>query len=207
MVPRLVELLDELRHVVDGLVVDALDGTQARTAVETFVAIEKVAAAGKTTALARLDETGAWVGDGSHRDLPAWLAATAGVAVGAAVATTETARRLRELPATRTALRAGELSPAQADVIARAAAEDPDAETDLLAHAGHAGFRGLKIECDRVRAAARRDDVERDEKNHRERSLVHRRREDGTGRIEIHGPLDRTAQIMAAIEPFERELF
>ncbi|MGZ6911997.1 MAG: DUF222 domain-containing protein [Acidimicrobiia bacterium] len=104
-------------------------------------------------------------------------------------------------------MRAGELSPAQADVIARAAAEDPDAETDLLAHAGHAGFRGLKIECDRVRAAARRDDVERGEKNHRERSLVHRRRENGTGRIEIHGPLDRTAQIMAAIEPFERELF
>jgi hypothetical protein len=37
--------------------------------------------------------------------------------------------------------------------------------------------------------------------------LRHHKSHDGSGRIEIRGPLDRTAQMMVAIAPYERELF
>ena len=79
----------------------------------------------------------------------------------------------------------------------------------MLEHSRTAGFKGLKSECDRVVAAARSRDDEADnyERIYRERSLRHRTLGDGSGRIEIVGPLDRTAQIMASLEPLERELF
>ncbi|MEO6467724.1 MAG: hypothetical protein ABIP21_01390, partial [Acidimicrobiia bacterium] len=72
-----------------------------------------------------------------------------------------------------------------------------------------AGVRGLKTECDRVAAAAASRDGEREqyERIRAARSLRHRRLAGGTGSIEIRGPLDRTAQMMAALEPFERDLF
>ncbi len=204
---RLEAVLDELRSVVDSLEPAVWSGAQARRAVEAFVAIERIAGAGRTLALGRLDETGAWTAGNHHRDVSSWLAAEAGIAVGAAHGVVETARRLRDLPETADAVRSGRLSGAQTEVIARAAVEAPHAESQLLEQAAHAGFRGLKEEAGRVRAAARRDDAERDEKNHRERRLVHIPRCDGTGRIEIHGPLDRTARIMARLEAHERQLF
>ena len=204
---RLEAVLDELRSVVDSLDPATLSGAQARAAVEAFVGIERVAVAGRTLTLARLDETGAWTAGNHHRDVGSWFAAQAGIAVGAAHGVVETARRLRDLPETADAVRSGRLSRAQTEVIARAALEAPHAEVQLLEQAGSSGFRGLRTECDRVRAAARRDDAERDEKNHRERRPVHIPRCDGTGRIEVNGPLDRTARIMASLEAHERQLF
>ena len=204
---RLEELVIELGSIVDGLDPSVWSGAQARAAVELFVAIERVAGAGRILALGRLDETGAWTVGNHHRDVQSWLAAEAGIAVGAAHGVVETARRLRDLPDTTDAVRSGRLSGAQTEVIARAAVEAPHAESQLLEQAAHAGFRGLKEEAGRVRAAARRDDAERDERNHRERRLVHIPRCDGTGRIEIHGPLDRTARIMASLEAHERQVF
>lgn len=204
---RLEAVLDELRSVVDSLDPAVWTGVQARRAVEAFVAIERVAVAGRILALGRLDETGAWTVGNHHRDVASWLAAEAGIAVGAAHGVVETARRVRDLPETAAAVRSGRLSGAQTDVIARAAVEAPHAEAGLLEQAAHDGLRGLREEAGRVRAAARRDDAERDEKNHRERRLVHVPRCDGTGRIEIHGPLDRTARIMASLEAHERQIF
>ncbi len=185
-----------------------LSGPQARSAVELFASLEKLAAAGKLLAAARLDATGAWA-DGGHRDVEAFLAATAGVSVGAARGAMKTARRVETQPGVEHASRAGALSPAQAEVVAGAVTADRTAEGALLALAKTAGFKGLKSECDRVTAAARSCDDEADnyERIHRERSLRHQTLRDGSGRIEIRGPLDRTAQIMAALEPLERELF
>ena len=185
-----------------------LSGPQARSAVELFASLEKLAVAGKLLAAGRLDETGAWV-EGGHRDVEGFLAATAGVSVGVARGAMGTARRVKTQPGVEAALRAGALSGAQADVVSGAVTADPSAETALLEHSRTAGFKGLKSECDRVTAAARSRDDEADnyERIYRERSLRHRTLADGSGRIEIQGPLDRTAQIMASLEPLERELF
>lgn len=106
-------------------------------------------------------------------------------------------------------MRGGALSPTQADTISAAATADPGSEPDLLETAKTSGVRGLKTECDRVVAAATKhaDEIENYERIRAARSLRHRRLADGTGSIEIRGPLDRTAQMMAALEPFERARF
>ena len=209
MLNELHSLVERARCLVGSFDPDVLSGAEACAAVEDFVALEKYAAAGRLLAVGRLDETGAWFGDGTFRDLAAWLASISGTTVGAARGASDTARRLRDLPASTGALRAGTLSPTQADAISGAAAADPGAEHGLLETAKTAGVRGLKTECDRVAAAAASRDTELDqyERIHAARSLRHRRLADGTGSIEIRGPLDRTAQMMASLEPFERELF
>ena len=86
---------------------------------------------------------------------------------------------------------------------------DPKEHARLLGAAKTAGFKGLKTECDRVKAAAQSRETEaaNDERIFRERSLRHRKLDDGSGRIEINGPLDQTAQVMAALVPIEKELF
>ncbi len=209
MLDVLQTLVDNARALVGGLEPDDLAGVDARRAVELFVEMEKLAAAGKLLAVGRLDRTGAWVGDGSFRDLPAWLASIGGTTVGAARGTADTARRLRELPAATDTLRAGELSAVQADAVSAAAIADPGSEHDLLDHAKVAGVKGLKIECDRVIAAATRheEEVERYERICAQRMLRHRRLADGSGCIDVRGPIDATAQIMAALEPFEQAIF
>ena len=206
---ELEQLVHRARRVLDELAPDELTGPDARVAVERFVTLEKCAAAGKLLALGRLDQTGAWVGDGSFRNLPSWLASIGGSTVGAARASSETARRLRELPATTETLRSGSLSPAQADAVSGAAQADPSSELELLDCARTAGMKGLRTECDRVVAAAtsHEDEIERYERIRAHRTLRHRTFADGSGCIDIRGPLDRTALIMAALEPFERSLF
>lgn len=209
MLTELHSLVERARVLVGEFDPDHLTGLEAREAVELFVSLEKFAAAGRLLAVGRLDETGAWVGDGSFRDLAAWLASISGTTVGAARGASDTARRLRTLPASSDQLRAGCLSPIQADAISAAANADPSAEMSLLGTAKTAGVRGLKLQCDRVTAAAasRAAEVDQYERIRASRSLRHRRLADGSGSIEIRGPLDRTAQMMAALEPIERSLF
>ncbi len=209
MLDEVHQLVRRARRVVHDLDVDAMSGAQARTAVEAFAALEKLAVAGKTLAAGRLAETGAWVGDGSFRDVDAFMASLSGSSVGAARAALGTARRVKQQPAVAAALRAGELSAAQAEAVSAAVAADPSKQKSLVDLAKTTAFRGLKHECERVTAAARSRDSERDnyERIDRQRTLRHRTCRDGSGHIEITGPLDRTAQIMASLEPLERQLF
>lgn len=209
-------MLDELqsltmatRDLVVQLDPARLDGAGARRAVRAFAELEKLAAAGKVLAAGRLSESGAGTGDDTFRDLESWLAALSGTSVGAAMGTLGTARRVAKLPAIAAALRTGALSPAQADVVSAAAKADPSSERSLLETAGTAGMRGLKAECDRVTAAAisRQREAEIYERIRNNRAIRHRTLPDGTGAIDIRGPVDRTAAIMAGIEPLEKELF
>ena len=197
------------RCLVDGFDPASLSGPDAHGAVLAFSVLEKLAASGKLLAAGRLDETGAWVGDGTHSDIGAFLAATSGTSIGAARAAMDTARQVKTQPAVQDALRRGELSPGQAEAVSAAVKSDPSAEDGLVDLAKTAGLKGLKTECDRVTAAARsrESDAANTERIYTNRSLRHRKMSDGSGRIDIHGPLDRTAQIMAALEPLERELF
>jgi hypothetical protein len=176
--------------------------------VEDLVEVERLAAAGKTLAAGRAACTGAW-GDGTHRDVESWLAAVAGTTWGAARATVQTAARLRGLPATAAALRAGELSEVQAGAVAEAAATDPASEAGLLASAAVNGVRGLRADCARVKAAAssRDDELAGYRRSVAQRSVRHYRDADGLGRIDVRGPVDRTARIMARLAPVEQDLF
>ncbi len=99
------------------------------------------------------------------------------------------------------------MSLTQVDAIADAASADPGAEAELLERAQHDGVRGLRTACARVKAAACVDQEATYERIRAARSLRHWADPDGTGRIDIRGPVDATARVMAALEPFEHELF
>jgi Domain of unknown function (DUF222) len=207
MFEQVCQAIERLRSVVRELDPSCLGGEQARRLVEEFARIERLGAAGKAIAMRRVEETGTWAQAGAFRDGAAWLAATTGTTVSAARATIDAAERLEELPTTEAALRAGELSAVQVNEVTAAAAADPTAETSLLESARRDGVKGLKDECARVRAAACTDEVARYDAIRQRRSLRHWQDPDGAGRIDVRGPVDGTARIMTALEPYERELF
>ena len=200
--------IEQLETVVAALDPDVLDGALAARYVEAFVRVERLGAAGKALAVRRVAATGSWKqADGAHRDAASWVAALSGTTVGQATGLLETAARLEALPATEAALRAGDLSPAEVSLVADAATADPHAERELLARADVDGIKSLRDRCLRVKAAARTDEVAHYERIRAARSLRAFTDADGAGRIDIRGPLDDTARIMAALEPYERELF
>jgi hypothetical protein len=200
------ESIESLRRFVAGFDGAALDGDEARELVEQATEGERLLGALKTLAVGRVVETAAWA-EGGFRDAGAWLASVSGTTVGRARATLETAERLEELPATEAALRAGRLSDAQVGLVASAATADPGAEQQLLTCASRNGVKGLKTECSRVEAAASTDQDERYASTRARRYLRHRAISDVEGLIEMRGPIDRTASVMAALEPYERDQF
>src|SRR5207249_5200342 len=143
----------ELREFVAGLEPETLPAEAAAGLVDTFATIEKLGAAGKALAARRVAASNLWRGAG-ERSAAHWLARRAGSSVGAAVATLETAARLGELPALDGAVRAGELSPVQANEIASAAGSDADAGAELVAVARGNGLAGLRDKCRRGKVAA-----------------------------------------------------
>ena len=201
------ETVAALRELISGFEPDCLDGDVACELVEAFSEVEHLGAAGKALAARRVTATGSWKRVGSYRDAASWMAAVSGTTVGQAVGVVQTAELLGSLPETEAAMRAGELSPVQAEAITAAATADPAAETMLLERSQVDGVKGLRNTCAQVKAAAYRDEHTRDEAIHRERSLRHwTDAHDGAGRIAIRGPLAATARIIAALEPFERQL-
>lgn len=202
-------LVCETRALLAGLDVDGLSGPDARALVAGFAELEKLAASGKLLATGRLVATGVGPGDDSFRDVDAWLASVSGTTIGAARATTKAAARVLDQPAVETAIRTGGLSEPQAALVTAAAACDPDAAGRLVEIAAYAGVKGLRTECQRVIAAATSAEVEAAtaERVHRNRTLTHTSRADGSGTITVTGPVDRTAAVMAALEPYEAQLF
>ena len=184
-----------------------LDGPIAAEYVEAFARIERLAAAGKALAARRVVVTEVWKRDGEHRDATGWMASVSGTTVNEASAVLDTAARLEGLTATEQAMRSGALSAQQAALVADAASADPGAEKRLLERAGHDAVRGLRTACARVKAAARVDEMEHDDRIHRTRSLRAWTDDDGAGRIALRGPVDATARILAALRPIEAELF
>ena len=202
-------LLCDVRALVATLDVDGVSGSAARELVEGFAELERLGAAGKLLATGRVVASGMGPGDDSFRDVDTWLASVSGTTVGAARAVTKAAVRVQEQPAVESAVRAGALSTVQAELVAAATAADEDAAGRLVDLARTAGVKGLRAECDRVIAAAASRDRERAtaELVHSQRLLRHSTRADGSGVITMSGPLDRTAAVMAALEPFERAIF
>jgi hypothetical protein len=199
--------VESVRQFAATLDTSAVSGDGAKRRVALGAELEHLAGGIRTLAVGRVASTGAWAEEGEFRDAGAWMASVAGTTVGRARATIETAERLSALPETTSALLAGTLSEQQVDVIASAAAANPKAEAMLLRTARTDGVKGLKTEAARVEAAASTDQDERYRHAITRRYLRHRRMSDVEGMIELRGPIDRTARVMAALEPIERELF
>src|SRR5205823_14030514 len=193
-----------LREFVAGLDPEALSVDAAVGLVDAFVSMEKLVAAGKALAARRVAESDHWRGAG-ERSAAHWLARRSGTSTGSAMATLETAARLPELPAVDRAVRAGELSAAQANEIASAAGADAGAAAELVTVARDNGIGGLRDKCRRVKAAAAPDEMARHRAIHASRSLRHWNDPDGAGRLDGRFTPEVLAELLVALEPFEAE--
>jgi hypothetical protein len=196
---------EELGKVMAGFDARLVDARDAAVLVEEFGAIERMAAAGRALAAARVARTKVWAETGD-RSAAHWLARTSGTTVGQAVAVLETARHLDGLDATADALRAGDLSLEQAGAIAKAATADPHAERELLSTAAEAGVDQPREECRRVESAARVDEVAHDDAIRRGRFARQWVDPDGAWRLSVRDTVAAGARLWAAVEAEQARL-
>lgn len=186
----------------DAALISAADAVRV---VDDAAAIEKMAAAVKSLAAARVADTERWKRNGD-RSAAHHLARTTGVTVADASEILRTANRLRDLPATSQAMRNGNLSLAQASAISDAAAADPTKERELVARAGDVSLAELRDECARAKAGA--IDLEgRRARIHARRCLRTYTDADGAWNLHARNNPEVGAEIMAALTPIRDRLF
>jgi hypothetical protein len=171
-----------------------------------FDAIERHAAAAKTLLAARVDESRAWARAGD-RSPEEHLARKAGTSRGAARRGLACSKGLRGLPATEAALRRGELSPAQAETIADAAAVNPGAEQALLDTARTGNLMRLREHANRAKAAGDPDPEATHRRLHAQRRLRRFTDNEGAWNLQARGTADAGAVVNAALDAVIEEIF
>ena len=116
------------------------------------------------------------------------------------------AERLDALPATKAALQAGSLTPAQAREITDAAIDHRDAEAGLLQIAERDSWGQLREKAKAIKCAGD-DDAARHQRVHRHRSLHTRTEPDGTFVLELRTTVDAGAKVLAVVEAERERLF
>jgi hypothetical protein len=196
-----------LSRLVGSLDAESMSGEHAKELVCWFSRVEHLAAAGKTLCAGRVASSGVFSGSGNGA--AGWLANETGDSLGNAIRLFQTAGQLKQLPVLDGALRAGELSPAQAAITAAAASEDPSKEHELLRQAGSGSMGDLRRRAEHIRAAVRseRDARARYEQVRAKRSLRWWSDPDGTFRLDGRLTPDAGALLIAEIEPEARRVF
>jgi len=205
MAQRLVKGLRRVLHDLDPSRIDARD---AVALLDTFAEGERLCAAAKALLAGRIDDSKIWKREG-HHSAAHLVAASTGASVGQARALVDTARHLPELPATEEALRAGQLSEAQAREITSAAVEAPGAERELLERAHSDGLAGLKQFAAQVKANAMSaaDEQARYRRIHAGRYVRGWTDPDGARRGEWVLTPDADARLWAAIDAERERVF
>jgi hypothetical protein len=154
----------------------------------------------------RVGESGAWR-RGGDRSCEEFLAPTAGTTTAAAKDTLVASKRLRDLPATEQAVRAGVLSSGQAAAVADGVTVNPAAEQRLLDTAKVQPLSGLRDEARRAKAAADPDPEATQARIHAGRSL--RRWTDGEAayNLSLRTTAEAGAEIDAALAPVIDRVF
>ncbi len=111
------------------------------------------------------------------------------------------------MPHTQSAMRRGELSRAQADEIAGAAAANPRAERSLLNSAAGSSLTELRERCARTRAAADADRDATHRRIHRERRVRRWTDSEGAWNLSARGTPDGGSRFNAALNPITDGLF
>jgi hypothetical protein len=160
-------------------------GAECAVVVEELAAAEKACAAARARAAVRAADCGA------HRlrgfvDAADWLARAAGTFAVQAKTAMETARAVEEMPHTRAALVAGELSLAQAHEVVRTVVECPGSEAELVEVARTESLKTLRERARKHRLDAL-DPEELYAGQHRARSFRHWR--DDLGMVAFRGAL------------------
>jgi hypothetical protein len=187
---------------------ERLAGPAAARLLDVFAELERLSGAGKALCAERAAATNQWRSAGD-RSPEHWLARRSGSTVSAAREALDMAQRVKCLPATEVALRAGRLSPAQASAVAEAATADPTAEQELLGAAPEESLAELRRRAERIKAAARsaEDEESRREGIHRSRSLRRSVAFDGAHELLARGTNEDIAMFWARLQPFVDQQF
>ena len=194
------ELREALQAYASSFDARLLTGADAALAMKEAAAIEAVAANLKALAAARVDDTGAWQGQGD-RSAAHHLARTTGTSVTAATEALSTARRLEALPELAGAARRGELSVRQCSIAADAATADATAEHQLVSAAKKGSVAELGRLAARVKAQAEPDPEARHRAVHASRHLRTYTDAEGAWNMSVRHTPDTGAKIMGALAP------
>ena len=208
MFENVVQIVDRLAGIVDGLDPDAVSGPAATDLWAALDRVERLAAAGKTLLTRRVADTHCPDRSGA-RSAAELLARRGGGTVRAARDALDTSERLRELPQVEAAVRRGHLSAAQAAAVsaAAAAAADPTTEQRLVELAATASLPELREECARVSAAADADPEATNQRLHRGRRLRRFTGPDGAWTLIATGTPQAGAAINTALDPVIDQIF
>jgi len=193
------ELLRVIRSTVAGIEFEALAAHEAAQVVETCAEAERVLAAARVMAAATLEDKALWRREG-FRSAAHWMASKTGSAVGPAIGILEMANHLGDLPLLAEAFRGGLLSEAQARLIAEVASEVPGVEEQLLEAAAKLSLNELREECQRVEAAADRNEDDRYRRVHRSRNVRSWTDRHGIARMSARGTPDDIARLMTEVD-------
>ena len=203
---RVAEVHKELAAIVAALDPEAVPLPEAAPLWQAFDALERLGRAGKVLVARRVEASRVWERRG-HRRAAEYLAAQAGASVGEARRELETSQKLNATPAAEAALRAGNLSGAQAAAVIDAAAANPGAEVRLVDGAGRMSLTELRDECARVKAAADPDPDATYRRIHAARRLRTFRDGEGAWNLTARGTPEAGARFNAALEPIIEEYF
>lgn len=192
--------------MVDALVPGAVALVDADDLWEAFDRIERLASSAKTLLAVRVEASEEWKRAGA-RSAAEHLAKLSGTSTTEARRMLETSRRVADLPVVAGALQRGELSKAQVDVIAGAAAADPGAQARLVVVAGTTNLTELREECLRMRAAADPDPDATHARIHARRAVRGFTDAEGARHLAVRGPAEQVAVVEAELEPIIDELF
>jgi hypothetical protein len=176
--------VDELRGLVAGLDPDAVALPEAPGMWQAFAGISRLADAAQMLLARRVEQSSVWQQAGC-RSAAEYLSRTSGGSVRGANELLRASKKVAQLPAVDAALRRGELSVSQAELIADAASAEPAKEQHLLELAARVPLMELAQECGRVKAGADPDPEETYWRIHANRRL--RQRTDGEGAWCLYG--------------------
>jgi hypothetical protein len=185
VVAAVLALVDSLAEQLSRLDAGHRTADECVTLVARLARLEKAVASARTTLAARAADAGRHRDDG-FADPAQWLAHETGASTATAARDLETARRLEELPLTRSEVRRGALSMAQADEVAMTVAECPEAETEMVDKARSSSLLELREFGRKKRLSA----VDPEELHTRQLAArSHRQWQDDTGMIRYSGAL------------------
>ncbi len=171
--------------------------------------LQRLAANGCLLFGPRVEESEVWRREGAG-SAAQWMARRQGGGTRDSAADLEAAKEMDFHPDTEEALRNGDVSSEQAKRIVPGAKADPSAEKDLLEAAKHGGEEELKrkVREARAKAQSRLEEDERAEKVRKSRFLKTWTDDlDGALRGSFKLPADDGARLLAALRPFQDQVF
>lgn len=178
-----------VRAELAGLDAEALGGQEASELLRVCAELSVLAQAGATLAAGRVARTEAYRASRS-KTAHGYVSRICGISVSAAEAMIDLADRLERFPATAALLKEGEISPAEADAVTRAASRNAAAEQSLLDTARRESFSRLKDRCNATQSPDPDDDRRRAEAARAARSVRTWTDADGVGHLHAKGPVD-----------------